>query len=75
MPDKPVVETGSLALVGPQEDWHVLAGLSDGSDMIHRASLLDYDKAQCFKPRAWEEIKVYIQLLEAFGKRCKGGAK
>lgn len=71
MPDKPVVESGQLELVGPREDWHVLAGLTDGSDAIHSAPMEDYDKAQCFKPKPWEEIKVYIHLLEEFGKHCK----
>lgn len=73
IPDKPVVETGQLCLAGKVEEWHVKTGLSDGSDPINRTALADYDKAQCFKPRAWEDIKVYIHLLERYASRCESG--
>lgn len=70
LPDKPIVETGALDLAGPREAWHVKTGLSDGSDPVNHTPLLDYDKAQCFKPHAWEDLKVYIQLLEQYANRC-----
>jgi hypothetical protein len=67
MPDKPIVETGQLDI----HAGHVLTGLSDGSDPIYPVPLDDYDKAQCFKPKAWEDIKVYIHLLERFASQCQ----
>ncbi len=65
-PQKPVVSIGAIDIPA----GHVLEGLSDGSDPIHPVPLADYDKATCFKPRAWELEKVYIKLMENFAQSC-----
>lgn len=67
MPEKPIVEVGGVDYPADQ----VIAGLSDGSDPVHRVPLSTYDKATCFKPKEWEREKVYIKLLEDFGRRCQ----
>ncbi len=75
LPAKPVVSVGALELVPAAR---IIEGLSDGSDPLHPVDLSEYDKATCFKPRAWEQEKAYIKLLEDFANRCRyvdGGAK
>ncbi len=62
-PKKPVVAVGALELV---PKILVLEGLSDGSDAVHPVPMMDYDKATCFKPAAWQQEKTYIKLLENF---------
>lgn len=70
-PTKPVVEVGAIDYPATQ----IIAGLSDGSDRLHREPLESYDKATCFKPKDWEQEIVYIHLLEAYAARCQKAAQ
>lgn len=71
-PKKPVVEIGGIDY--PRQE--IIAGLSDGSDAVHREPLSSYDKATCFNLEAWESFKLWVKLLEAYADRCyKAGQK
>lgn len=66
IPDKPNVEMGDLDVPAGE----VITRLSLGTERSVRKPLLEYDKATCFKPHAWEIEKAYIKLLENFANVC-----
>ena len=67
MPEKPVVEVGDIDFPASE----VITRQSEGSDPSVRVPLSTYDKATCFKPKQWEEIKAYLWMLEDYARRCK----
>lgn len=66
MPEKPVVPMGVLDVPA----GIVREGLTGEDDISHKP-ILDYDRASCFKPPAWEKVTVYISLLEIYAKELE----
>jgi hypothetical protein len=67
IPQKPSVEIGVLDIPSREVITFV-----DDQEEPKRVPLESYDKATCFKPDAWEQVQVYIDLLEDYVRnRCK----
>ena len=71
MPEKPVVEVGDIDFPASE----VITRLSEGTEPSVRVPISSYDKATCFKPAPWEQVKVYLKLLEDYASRCRAASE
>lgn len=67
LPLKPSVPIGQIDFPRQQ----VIEGMT-GQAATARAPLdQEYDKATCFKPRAWEIYSLYVDEVRAFAEACQ----